>query len=127
MHSTTKYLNGHSDGLGGALMVRRRSTRSVFCWCRRRLAGSCHPSSASGVAWHPDVAPAHPAARGEWARRAEFLSTHPKVSRLAYPGLKSHPQHALAVKQQKGFGSMLSFDVGSRETAGRFLARSKSS
>jgi cystathionine gamma-lyase/cystathionine beta-lyase/cystathionine gamma-lyase/homocysteine desulfhydrase len=56
---------------------------------------------------------------------AEFLSTHPKVSRLAYPGLKSHPQHALAVKQQKGFGSMLSFDLGSRDAAARFLAAIK--
>jgi cystathionine beta-lyase/cystathionine gamma-synthase len=52
---------------------------------------------------------------------AEFLATQPKVSRLAYPGLKSHPQYELAVKQQKGFGSMLSFDLGSREAAGRFL------
>jgi cystathionine beta-lyase/cystathionine gamma-synthase len=43
------------------------------------------------------------------------------VSRLAYPGLKSHPQYDLAVRQQKGFGSMLSFDLGSREAAGRFL------
>jgi cystathionine beta-lyase/cystathionine gamma-synthase len=47
------------------------------------------------------------------------------VSRLAYPGLKSHPQHALAVKQQKGFGSMLSFDLGSRDAAARFLAAIK--
>jgi cystathionine beta-lyase/cystathionine gamma-synthase len=53
---------------------------------------------------------------------AEFLSTHPKVSKLAYPGLKSHPQYDLAVKQQKGFGSMMSFEVASREAAGRFLA-----
>jgi len=52
---------------------------------------------------------------------AEFLSTQPKLTRLAYPGLKSHPQHELAVRQQKGFGSMLSFDLGSREAAGRFL------
>jgi cystathionine beta-lyase/cystathionine gamma-synthase len=56
---------------------------------------------------------------------AEFLSTHPKVSKLAYPGLKSHPQYDLAVKQQKGFGSMMSFEVESREAAGRFLAAIK--
>ena len=56
---------------------------------------------------------------------AEFLSTQPKLTRLAYPGLKSHPQHELALKQQKGFGSMLSFDLGSREAAGRFLAAIK--
>ena len=47
------------------------------------------------------------------------------MSKLAYPGLKSHPQHELAVRQQKGFGSMMSFELGSREAAGRFLAAIK--
>jgi cystathionine beta-lyase/cystathionine gamma-synthase len=56
---------------------------------------------------------------------AHFLSTQPKLSRLAYPGLATHPQHALAVKQQKGFGSMMSFDLGSKEAAGRFLGALK--
>ena len=56
---------------------------------------------------------------------AEFLSTQSKVSRLAYPGLKSHPQHELAARQQKGFGSMLSFDLGSQAAAGRFLGAIK--
>jgi len=53
--------------------------------------------------------------------RGGVLSTHPKVSKLAYPGLKSHPQHELAVRQQKGFGSMMSFEVKSRDEAARFL------
>ncbi len=56
---------------------------------------------------------------------AAYLSTHPKVGKLAYPGLKSHPQYELAVKQQKGFGSMMSMDLGSREAAGRFLSTIK--
>jgi cystathionine beta-lyase/cystathionine gamma-synthase len=56
---------------------------------------------------------------------AEFLSTHPKVSKLAYPGLKTHPQYDLAVKQQKGFGSMMSFELKSREEAARFLTAIK--
>jgi cystathionine beta-lyase/cystathionine gamma-synthase len=56
---------------------------------------------------------------------AEFLATQSKVKRLAYPGLESHPQHELAVRQQKGFGSMLSFDLGTREAAGRFLGAIK--
>jgi cystathionine beta-lyase/cystathionine gamma-synthase len=56
---------------------------------------------------------------------AEFLSTQPKLTRFAYPGLKSHPQHELAVRQQKGFGSMMSFDLGTREAAGRFLGALK--
>ena len=56
---------------------------------------------------------------------AEFMAQHPKVTKLAYPGLKSHPQYDLAVKQQKGFGSMMSFDIGSRENAAKFLAALK--
>ena len=56
---------------------------------------------------------------------ADFLSTQPKVSRLNYPGLKSHPQHQLAAKQQRGFGSMLSLDLGSRAAAARFLSALK--
>jgi cystathionine beta-lyase/cystathionine gamma-synthase len=56
---------------------------------------------------------------------AEYLLTHPKVSKLAYPGLKSHPQYALACQQQKGFGSMMSFELKNREEAARFLAAVK--
>jgi cystathionine beta-lyase/cystathionine gamma-synthase len=56
---------------------------------------------------------------------AEFLAGQKKVTRLAYPGLASHPQHELAVKQQKGFGSMMSFDLDSRGRAGRFLGALK--
>jgi len=54
-----------------------------------------------------------------------FLSTQPKLKRLAYPGLKSHPQHELAVRQQKGFGSMMSFDLSTTAAAGRFLGALK--
>ena len=52
---------------------------------------------------------------------AAFLSTHGKVQKIFYPGLKSHPQHELAVRQQKGFGSMMTLELGSREAVGRFL------
>jgi cystathionine beta-lyase/cystathionine gamma-synthase len=56
---------------------------------------------------------------------AEFLAGHKKASKVAYPGLKSHPQYDLAVRQQKGFGSMMSFELKSREEAARFLAAIK--
>ena len=56
---------------------------------------------------------------------AAYLSTHPKVTKLAYPGHKSHPQYDLAVKQQKGFGSMMSFELQSRAEVARFLAAIK--
>jgi cystathionine beta-lyase/cystathionine gamma-synthase len=54
-----------------------------------------------------------------------YLATHPKVQKIFYPGLKSHPQHELAVRQQKGFGSMMTLELGSREAVGRFLAAIK--
>jgi cystathionine beta-lyase/cystathionine gamma-synthase len=56
---------------------------------------------------------------------AAYLETHPKVSRIFYPGLKSHPQHELAARQQKGFGSMMTLELGSREAVGRFLGAVK--
>jgi cystathionine beta-lyase/cystathionine gamma-synthase len=56
---------------------------------------------------------------------AEYLSTHPKVQKLNYPGLKTHPQYELAVRQQKGFGSMLSMELGTRENCAKFLAALK--
>jgi cystathionine beta-lyase/cystathionine gamma-synthase len=56
---------------------------------------------------------------------AAFLAEHPKVPKILYPGLKAHPQHELAVRQQKGFGSMMTLDLGSRDAAGRFLGAVK--
>jgi cystathionine beta-lyase/cystathionine gamma-synthase len=56
---------------------------------------------------------------------AAFLAEHPKVKTIFYPGLKSHPQHELAVRQQKGFGSMMTLDLGTREAVGRFLGALK--
>jgi cystathionine beta-lyase/cystathionine gamma-synthase len=126
MHSTTKYLNGHSDGLGGALIGTTPEHKERFLLVQKAAGGVMSPFECFLVLRGIRTLPLRIRQHEENGRAvAEFLSTHPKVSRLAYPGLKSHPQHALAVKQQKGFGSMLSFDVGSRETAGRFLGAIK--
>src|SRR5208283_2102155 len=122
MHSTTKYLNGHSDGLGGALIGSKPEHKERFLLVQKAAGGIMSPFECFLVLRGIKTLPLRMKAHEENGRAvAEFLSTQPKVSRLAYPGLKSHPQHALAVKQQKGFGSMLSFDLGSREAAGRFL------
>ena len=126
MHSTTKYLNGHSDGLGGALIGSTPEHKERFLLVQKAAGGVLSPFECFLVLRGIRTLPLRIRQHEENGRAvAQFLSTHPKVSRLAYPGLASHPQYDLAVRQQKGFGSMLSFDVGSREAAGRFLGAIK--
>jgi cystathionine beta-lyase/cystathionine gamma-synthase len=126
MHSTTKFLNGHSDGLGGALIGTRPEHKERFLLVQKAAGGILSPFECFLVLRGIRTLPLRMKQHEENGRAvAEFLSTQPKLSRLAYPGLASHPQHELACRQQKGFGSMLSFDLGTREAAGRFLAAIK--
>src|SRR5579863_949876 len=122
MHSTTKFLNGHSDGLGGALIGTKPEHKDRFLLVQKAAGGILSPFECFLVLRGIKTLPLRMKAHDENGRAvAEFLSTQKKLSRLAYPGLKTHPQHELAVKQQRGFGSMLSFDLGSRAAAERFL------
>ncbi|HTX76137.1 MAG TPA: PLP-dependent aspartate aminotransferase family protein [Terracidiphilus sp.] len=122
MHSTTKFLNGHSDGLGGALIGTKPEHKERFLLVQKAAGGILSPFECFLVLRGIRTLPLRMRQHEENGRAiAEFLSTQPKLSRLNYPGLKSHPQHELAGKQQRGFGSMLSFDLGSRAAAGRFL------
>ena len=126
MHSTTKYLNGHSDGLGGALIGSTPEHKERFLLVQKAAGGVMSPFECFLVLRGIKTLPLRVERHEENGRAvAEFLSNHPKVSKLAYPGLKTHPQYELAVRQQKGFGSMLSFEVADREAAGRFLAAIK--
>ncbi|MGA8041535.1 MAG: PLP-dependent aspartate aminotransferase family protein [Terracidiphilus sp.] len=126
MHSTTKYLNGHSDGIGGALIGSRPEHKERFVLVQKAVGAILSPFECFLVLRGIKTMPLRIRQHEENGRAvAAFLSTHPKVSQLAYPGLKSHPQYELAVRQQKGFGSMMSFDIGSREAAGRFLGALK--
>ena len=126
MHSTTKFLNGHSDGLGGALIGSKPEHKERFLLVQKAAGGIMSPFECFLVLRGIKTLPLRMKQHEENGRAvAEFLSTQSKLTRLAYPGLKSHPQHELAVKQQRGFGSMLSFDLGTREKAGRFLGAIK--
>ena len=126
MHSTTKFLNGHSDGLGGALIGSRPEHKERFLLVQKAAGGILSPFECFLVLRGIKTLPLRMKAHEENGRAvAEFLSTQPKLTRLAYPGLKSHPQHELAVRQQKGFGSMMSFDLGTQAAAGRFLGAVK--
>jgi cystathionine beta-lyase/cystathionine gamma-synthase len=123
MHSTTKYLNGHSDGIGGALIGTTPEHKERFCLVQKAAGSILSPFECYLVLRGIRTMPLRIKQHEENGHAvAEFLATHPKVKKLAYPGLKSHPQYELAVRQQKGFGSMLSFELDGREAAGRFLA-----
>jgi len=126
MHSTTKFLNGHSDGLGGALIGTKPEHKERFLLVQKAAGGIMSPFECFLVLRGIKTLVLRMKQHEENGRGvAEFLSTQSKVSRLNYPGLKSHPQHELAKKQQRGFGSMLSFDLGSRANAGKFLGALK--
>jgi len=126
LHSTTKYLNGHSDMVGGLLVLTRDdlAERIGFiqngsgavpgpfdCWLALRgtktLALRMRQHDANG------------------RRIAEWLTTHPRVAQVYYPGLPSHPQHELACRQMKGFGGMISLELGSVDRARRVVERTK--
>jgi cystathionine beta-lyase/cystathionine gamma-synthase len=126
MHSTTKYLNGHSDGLGGALIGSTPEHKERFLLVQKAAGGVMSPFECFLVLRGIKTLPLRIQQHEENGRAvAEYLSTHPKVQKLAYPGLKSHPQYELACRQQKGFGSMMSFELKSREEAARFLSAIK--
>jgi len=126
MHSTTKYLNGHSDGIGGALIGSTPEHKERFCLVQKAAGGIMSPFECFLVLRGIRTMPLRIKAHEENGRAvAEYLSSHPKVTKLAYPGLKTHPQYELATRQQKGYGSMMSFDIGTRENAANFLAALK--
>ncbi len=112
VHSTTKYLNGHSDVVGGAVVTRDKERSERVAYIVNAIGQGCSPFDAwlvlRGI---KTLGPRmEPHQKGAMAL-ARFLDKHPKVERVYYPGLETHPQHALAKSQQKGFGAMLSFDV----------------
>jgi cystathionine beta-lyase/cystathionine gamma-synthase len=122
MHSTTKFLNGHSDGLGGVLVTTKQEQAERIHLIQKAMGGILSPFECFLVLRGIKTLPLRMKQHEENGRTvAAYLSTHPKVQKIFYPGLESHPQHALAVKQQKGFGSMMALELGSREAVERFL------
>jgi cystathionine beta-lyase/cystathionine gamma-synthase len=126
MHSTTKFLNGHSDGLGGVLVGSKPEHAERFHLIQKAMGGILSPFESYLVLRGIKTLPLRMKQHDENGRAlAAFLFEHPKVRKIFYPGLKSHPQHELAVRQQKGFGSMMTLDLGSRDAVGRFLGAVK--
>ncbi len=122
-HSTTKYLNGHSDVVGGAVMTSDAALFERLRFLQNAVGGVPGPLDAFLVLRGLKTLHVRMARHAENALRvATFLEGHPQVERVTYPGLASHPQHALAARQMSGFGGMLTFVIrGGLEAARAFL------
>ena len=120
VHSTTKYINGHSDVVGGAVVAREQAVAERLQWWGNCLGLTGAPFDSwltlRGLRTLNARLRAH---QENAAALAELLEQHPVVTRVFYPGLTSHPQHALAQRQQSGFGAMLSFELEGGEAAVR--------
>jgi len=124
LHSTTKYLNGHSDMVGGLLVTNRDDLAERIGFLQNAAGGVPGPMdcwlAVRGIKTLPLRMRQHDA---NGRILADWVSRHPKVRKTYYPGLASHPQHDLARRQMSGFGGMVSFDVGDVEYAKRIVER----
>jgi len=110
VHSTTKYLNGHSDVVGGAVIGRDPALRDRMAFLQNAMGGSQSAFDSFLVMRGTKTLPVRMERHQENALAvARWLEARPEVARVFYPGLRSHPQHALARRQMSGFGGMVSF------------------
>lgn len=122
VHSTTKYLNGHSDSIGGAVILNDEEDIRAMAFIQNSAGAIISPMDAWLVMRGTKTLAVRMRQHDENGRMvAQFLSEHPKVRHVYYPGLESHPQHELARRQMSGFGGMISFETGSLENASRVL------
>ncbi len=120
MHSTTKYLNGHSDSVGGVVVAARAEDVEHLKFIQNTGGAILSPFDSWLVLRGTKTLTVRMAQHNKnGLALAQFLDGHPKVRRVLYPGLPSHPQFELAKRQMHGFGGMLSFDVGDFEHARR--------
>jgi cystathionine beta-lyase/cystathionine gamma-synthase len=122
VHSTTKYLNGHSDGIGGAVILNDEEDANWIGFVQNSVGAILSPFDSWLVMRGTKTLALRMEQHDKTGRAvAAFLEEHPKVRKVYYPGSASHPQHALARRQQHGFGGMVSFDVGSLAAASTVL------
>jgi cystathionine gamma-synthase len=126
IHSATKYLAGHNDVLGGAVLGTTEVTEPIYQW-RRVTGGIVDPMSCYLLIRGLKTFGLRMERLNRTAQCvAEFLSNHPKVRRVYYPGLSSHPHHDVARKQMRGFGAVVTFEIdGGLEDALQFMDRLK--
>jgi cystathionine beta-lyase/cystathionine gamma-synthase len=126
VHSATKYLGGHSDVVGGAIVVADDALYDELKFLQNAVGGVPGPFDA----WLVLRGLKTLAVRMREHERnalavAQYLARHPRVQQVHYPGLESHPQHELARRQMRGYGGMVSFEVGSGELARQVVQRTR--
>jgi len=122
VHSTTKFLNGHSDSVGGVVVAVRDDHIDWLRFVQNAEGAILGPMDAWLVLRGTKTLPLRMDRHNASAQiLADFLASHPKVNRVHYPGLPTHPQHKLARRQMRGFGGLISFELGSLERARTLL------
>jgi cystathionine beta-lyase/cystathionine gamma-synthase len=126
VHSTTKYLNGHSDSVGGFVALNDEKDAEWIGFVQNGIGAILSPFDSFLVLRGTKTLAVRMEAHDKNGRIvANFLAEHPKVQKVYYPGLVSHPQHELAKRQQTGFGGMVAFETGSLENAKKVLENVK--
>jgi cystathionine gamma-lyase/cystathionine beta-lyase/cystathionine gamma-lyase/homocysteine desulfhydrase len=124
VHSTTKFLNGHSDGLGGVVVCTRKEQAEQLGFVQKAAGAILSPFECWLVLRGVKTLAVRMMQHDCNGRQvADFLASHKKVKKVFYPGLKDHPQHELAKKQMIGFGAMITFETGSLANAANLLKR----
>jgi cystathionine beta-lyase/cystathionine gamma-synthase len=124
VHSTTKFLNGHSDGLGGVVVCTRRDQAEQLGFVQKAAGAILSPFECWLVLRGAKTLAVRMVQHDCNGRKvAEFLAGHSKVQKVFYPGLSNHPQYELARRQMTGFGAMITFETGSLASAARLLKR----
>ena len=122
VHSTTKFLNGHSDSIGGVVVAVRDDHVEWLRFVQNAEGAILGPMDAWLVLRGTKTLPIRMERHNANAQvLADFLASHPKVTRVHYPGLPDHPQHELAKRQMRGFGGLISFELGSLDKARTLL------
>jgi cystathionine gamma-lyase/cystathionine beta-lyase/cystathionine gamma-lyase/homocysteine desulfhydrase len=124
VHSTTKYLNGHSDSVGGCVVTTRPADDERIGWLQNSVGAILSPMDSFLVLRGIKTLPVRMERHDASGRKiASWLVGKKKILAVHYPGLKTHPQHALAKRQMTGFGGMIAFELGSLANAKKFLGR----
>lgn len=122
LHSATKYLGGHSDVVAGLVVVNSKELAEDLHFVQNSTGGVLGPQDSWLLIRGIKTLGVRMEEHEENTKKiVEFLNNHPKVTKVYYPGLTTHPNHAVAKEQTRGFGGMVSFDVGSAENADKLL------
>ena len=124
VHSTTKFLNGHSDGLGGVVVCTKPEQAEKLAFLQKCAGAIMSPFECWLILRGVKTLAVRMVQHDCNGRKvADYLAKHKKVQKVFYPGLPDHPQHELAKRQMSGFGAMISFETGSLANANKMLRK----